>query len=332
MRADTARGEATQTRDRQDRLLDHVVADGAGLVRVDIERQRLGYADGISDLDGAARGKASGHHVLGEVSGDVGGRAVNLGRVLAAERAAAMRGCAAISVDDDLAARDPCIAIRPTDLERAGGVNVIDRIAQQHRGYHFGNDALYIGFKLGIFGRIGVITREAITLFVLSRDHHRGRGDWERFLVAQRHLTLGIWFKERGRAGMAIGRHPLQDFVAVIQRRGHQVGGFVGGIAEHDPLIARTFILVVARVDPLRDFRRLAMQVIFEAQSFPVEAVLRVTDFLNGAADGGLDFCLGTLGPLAIFINALAANFAREHNKLRRGQCFACDARFGVFG
>ena len=120
--------------------------------------------------------------------------------------------------------------------------------------------------------------------------------------------------------------------MAVIQRRWHQVRRFSRGITEHDALVARAFVLVARGVYALRDVRRLAMQVIFKAQSFPMEAVLRVTDFLNGAADGGLDFCLGALGPLTIFIHAFAADFACEHNQLRGGQGFARDARFGIFG
>ena len=74
------------------------------------------------------------------------------------------------------------------------------------------------------------------------------------------------------------------------------------------------------------------MKIVFEAERLPVEARLFVTDFLDGAADGGFDFFFGTWGPLAIFIHAFAANFARKHNQLRRGQGFARDARFGVFG
>ena len=179
MRANSARCKPAEARDRQNRLLDHVVSDGAGFVRVDIERQRFRYADGISYLDGATRGKARCHNVLGEVTGYVSGRSVNLGWVLTAECAAAMRGCAAISVDNDLATRQARVAIGPADFERAGGVDVIDCLAQQYRRDHLGNDALHIGFKLSIFCRVGVITGEAITLCMLSRNHYCGRCDGE---------------------------------------------------------------------------------------------------------------------------------------------------------
>ena len=168
---------------------------------------------------------------------------------------------------------------------------------------------------------------------MLRRYDDSGRGLWLAFIVvAQGHLAFGIGLKKRRSARMAVCGHALKDLVAVIQRRGHQVRGFSRGIAEHDALVASAFILVVACVYTLRDMCRLAVQVIFEAQGFPVEARLRVADFLNGAADCGFNLFLRAFGPLTIFVNAFAANFAREHNQLRGGQGFARDACFGIFG
>src|SRR6478735_4994728 len=53
----------------------------------------------------------------------VGGRAVDLGRVLAGEGAAAVAGHAAVGVDDDLAAGQAGVAHRAADLETPGGVD-----------------------------------------------------------------------------------------------------------------------------------------------------------------------------------------------------------------
>ena len=86
--------------------------DLAGAVQVDIDRQRLGDADGIGKLDGAAIGELRRHHILGEVAGRIGCRTVDLGGVLAGESPAAMRGSAAVGVDDDLAAGQAGVAIR----------------------------------------------------------------------------------------------------------------------------------------------------------------------------------------------------------------------------
>ena len=57
---------------------------------VDIDRQWLRHADRIGELDGAALGEARRHHILGEVARCIGRRTVDLGRVLAGERTAAM--------------------------------------------------------------------------------------------------------------------------------------------------------------------------------------------------------------------------------------------------
>jgi len=73
VRADPARRQLAELPDAADRSLDRVVADAARAVRVDIERQRLGDADRIGELDGAALGEARRDDVLGEVARGVGG-------------------------------------------------------------------------------------------------------------------------------------------------------------------------------------------------------------------------------------------------------------------
>jgi hypothetical protein len=133
--ADAARGQAAQRLDLADRGFERGVIDRAGAVGVDIERQRLRDADRVGKLDRAALGEARRDDVLREIAGDVGRRAVDLGRILAGKRAAAVRGSAAIGIDDDLAAGEARVAVRPADLEAAGGVDVIDGgVGQQLRG------------------------------------------------------------------------------------------------------------------------------------------------------------------------------------------------------
>src|SRR3546814_19488773 len=70
---------------------------------LDRDAGRLGDADGVADLHLAAVGQASGDHVLGAGARGVGGRAVDLGRVLTGETAAAVAGPAAIGADEDIA-------------------------------------------------------------------------------------------------------------------------------------------------------------------------------------------------------------------------------------
>ena len=94
-----------------------------GAEGLDEQADRLGLADRVGDLDLAARGEAGGDDVLGDPAHRVRGRAVDLGRVLAGEGAAAVAGHAAVGVDDDLAAGEAGVAHRAADLEAAGRVD-----------------------------------------------------------------------------------------------------------------------------------------------------------------------------------------------------------------
>ena len=81
------------------------------------------HADRVGDLQLAAVGQAGGDDVLRHVARRVRGRAVDLGRVLAGERAAAVAGAAAVRVDDDLPAGEPGVPHRAADHELAGRVD-----------------------------------------------------------------------------------------------------------------------------------------------------------------------------------------------------------------
>src|SRR5262249_5791108 len=65
-----------------------------------------------------------GDDILGDIAGHVGGRAVDLGRVLAAEGAAAVAAAAAVGIDNDLAAGQAAVALRTAGQEAAGRVDV----------------------------------------------------------------------------------------------------------------------------------------------------------------------------------------------------------------
>src|SRR6478735_9417660 len=96
----------------EDGGLDLLVRDDAGAEGLDEHADGRGLADGVRDLRLAAAGQSGGHDVLGDPAHRVGGRAVDLRRVLAGERAAAVAGHAAVGVDDDLAAGEPGVAHR----------------------------------------------------------------------------------------------------------------------------------------------------------------------------------------------------------------------------
>src|SRR5438046_5676626 len=81
-----------------------------GTERVHQNAHRISHADRIRQLNLDAVGQPGSHNVLGNVPRHVSRRAVYLGRILAAESAAAVPTHAAVSVHDNLASRQTRVA------------------------------------------------------------------------------------------------------------------------------------------------------------------------------------------------------------------------------
>src|SRR3954454_418827 len=91
--------------------------------RLDHERHGMRGADRIGDLQLAPLRQPGRNDVLRDVARHVRRRSVDLRRVLARERAPAVRRHATVRVDDDLAAGEAGVRLRTADLEAAGGVD-----------------------------------------------------------------------------------------------------------------------------------------------------------------------------------------------------------------
>src|SRR5208282_3101156 len=96
--------------------------------------------DGVGELHFAAVGQAGGYDVLRDITRHVGGRAIHLGRILAAERAAAVTSHATIGVYDDLASGQSGIAHGAADDEASGGIDVILGVLIEQVGWNHGLD------------------------------------------------------------------------------------------------------------------------------------------------------------------------------------------------
>src|ERR1700730_10310957 len=112
----------------------------AGTERVNQYAHRFGYADGVGELDLAAVGQAGSHDILGNVPRHVGRRAVDLGRILAAEGAAAVTSHAAVGVHDNLASGKTGVAHGAADHETSGGIDVVLGIFVEQLGGDGGLD------------------------------------------------------------------------------------------------------------------------------------------------------------------------------------------------
>ena len=223
-----------------DQLGDHRVGDLAGALGVDVDADRLGDADGVGELDLAALGQAGGDDVLGDVPGHVGGRAVDLGGVLAAEGAAAVPAHAAVGVDDDLAAGHARVAVRAAD-RRSCPVGLMWNMIES---------------SISSRGRTGSITCSRDRLDdlgvrdargVLGRDHDGVDPDRRDAVVLD--VT---WLLASGRSQGIVPScrklgDPVDDPVRQRDRQRHQLGRLVAGEAEHHALVAGADVLALAR-------------------------------------------------------------------------------------
>jgi hypothetical protein len=294
-----------QVEDLADRLRQPRIGQLARSHRVHEERHGLGDPDRVGDLQLAAVGEPGGHDVLGHVPHHVGGRAVDLARVLAAEGAAAVPRHAAVGVHDDLAAREAAVAVGPSDDETSRRVDQVGDVSGKQPGRQGLLDdlldeallELVVGHVLGV---------------LVGEDDRR---DPRRFpaAVLDGDLALAVGPEERQLALLADVGGRAHDLVRVQDRRGHQLGGVPAGVAEHHPLVAGA-----AGVHTLGDVRGLIMDGAEHRAGLVVDPVrgVVVADRLEHPPGRPLDVDVRPRRDLA----------AHEHHP-RRHEAFARHAR-----
>ena len=135
------------------------------------------------------------------------------------------------------------------------------------------------------------------------------------------------WLLASGRshchlAGLADAGQLAAELVREHDRRGHEFRRFVGGVTEHQPLVARALfgrLLAFgrARVHALRDVRRLRGDGVHDEHLVGVEnvVVVDVADVADGLAGDGVEIELG-----------LGRDFAADHHDIALGVGLAGDA------
>ena len=199
-------------------------------------------ADRVGDLDLAAVGEPGGDDVLRDVARGVRGRAVDLRRVLARERAAAVRRGAAVGVDDDLAAGQAGVAHRPADHELAGRVDVDEvagrRAASRRRGPSGRIGRSTCSIRSGLIIASGSSPSRCCVEIEHALDRDRALRAVAVDLVADRHLRLAVGPQVRQHVRLAHLGEPLGDAVRQHDRQRHQLARLVRRVAEHHPLVA----------------------------------------------------------------------------------------------
>src|SRR5581483_5602928 len=255
--------------------------------RVDEDGHRVRDADRVRDLQLAALGEPGGDDVLRHVARRIRGRAVDLGRVLAREGAAAVRRGAAVRVDDDLAPGDAGVAHRPADDELAGRVAVHEVLVLQAT---LVVEVVREDRMDDVLDQVRLEQRLHVEpVAVLRGDEHaldldRPRAAALVLLVAQRDLRLPVRAQAREDLRLAHLAKPLREPVRKHDRHRHELVRLVDGVAEHHPLVAGALpvervlvavLLLVRMVDALRDVGRLLVDGHHHAARVGVEAVLR---------------------------------------------------------
>src|SRR5207248_6503772 len=100
--------------------------------RIDHDRDWLGYTDGVRQLDFGFAREPGGNNVLGNVPRHVARGTIYLGRIFTRKSSATMPAVAAVTIDDNLAARETRVAHGPANHEAAGRIDVVLGIAVQH--------------------------------------------------------------------------------------------------------------------------------------------------------------------------------------------------------
>mmetsp|Transcript_2880 Transcript_2880/g.9377 ORF Transcript_2880/g.9377 Transcript_2880/m.9377 type:complete len:508 (+) Transcript_2880:268-1791(+) len=280
---------------------DLVVRDGPRAVRVDEHGERIRDADGVRQLHDATLREPGRDDGLGRLPGDVRRGAVNLRGVLPGEGAAAVRAPAAVGVDDDLTAGEAGVAVGAADGEPARRVQVEDGVrVEQRRGDDLLDHLLHEILADLLVGD---------GLVVLRGDEHgvdalRTHGA-AFVLVLDRDLRLAVGADPRAGAVLAHLREPVPDRVREHERHRHELAlvlfvrlGLVGGVAEHDALVAGADLFELLRahpVDALADLRGLVVELDEDAAVVAVEAdsLGREPDVVAHLADDGFVVNLG---------------------------------------
>ena len=147
-----------------------------------------------------------------------------------------MRGCAAVGIDNDFAAGKPAVALRPANHEAAGGVDEVFGVGSEHFGRQHGfDDVLNHGFTQFFM---------ADRRIVLGGEHYGVDAFYFAgfAVVHSSDLRFGIGAQPRQLATFAQFALALHQAVAIVDGKGHQGGGFVAGVAEHQALVARALV------------------------------------------------------------------------------------------
>ncbi len=228
-------------------LFQAIFRNFAGVEGIHQYADRFGHADGVGELDFTAIGEPRGNDILGDIAAHVAGRAVNLGRVFAAESSAAVPAHASVGIDDDLAARQARVAHGTAHHKPPRGIDVVFGIGIEQFGGNGGLDH--------VLKNVGVQGFVVDGLRVLGGNDHRIDAFWLIVgIVFHRDLRFSVGPQIRQLAALAHFGKTHRQFVGQRDGGGHEIVVLVACIPEHHALVARA-----ARIHAHRDIGRLGV-------------------------------------------------------------------------
>ena len=143
-------------------------------------------------------------------------------------------------------------------------------------------------------------------------------------LVLDGNLGLGVGAEPRQGAVTAGSGHGSVQLVGELEGEGEQLGGLVGGIAEHDALVTGTEVLeALVKMETLGDIGGLLLDSDEKVEGLVVEALGRV--IIANALDGLTDHLL-------VVNLGLGGDLAKDHDHAGLGGGLAGDLGEGVLG
>ena len=259
----------------------HALLDGA--VGVDKDGKRVRDTDGVRQLDKSTFAKSTGNEGLGNPTGGVGGRTIDLGGVLSGEGSSSVGSPSTVSVDDDLTAGEAGISVGSSNDEAARGVQVVDGlVVKELLGDDRLDDVLHQVLADLLVGDIlGVLRRDDDSVDTLG-DRHTVL---ELVLASDLRLSVGT---DPGKGSVLTDLRKLGSKAGgQVVRKGHEGLGLVGGVTEHDSLVTGSNVLDVGGVNRLGNVGGLLLDGNNDVARLVVESLGRiiVPNVLDGIAD-----------------------------------------------
>ena len=329
------------------------------------ERKRLGNTDSIRKLNKGTLTQTGGNDRLGHPTACVGGRSVDLGRILSGESSSSMSSPSSVGVNDNLTSGETGISLGSTNdefsrgvqvdvavitiVERKGRLSVLERDRFQSLNDNVVVDKV-VHFSHGGGDFLGSSPGGAVVLSVLLLGTlGLGRfgvlsGDEDGVDLGGDDRPIFKLIVGDGDLGLSIGAEPpkssvlthigklLAELVGEKVGQGHAALGLIRGISKHDTLVTGTNIhVILSDVNSAGDIGRLLVNAHEDLAVVTRETLgLDRREIIDKGTESDLTH-LVTDNFLVVEVGG-GGDLAKDHNHVVFGGGLAGDLGHGVGG